>query len=585
MTTLSDLQAATGRLLSDNQRGAFELDTAQGLTHWEEWRTTEDNKISKYRDTRICDYIEVVAITSNQQGNDWGRLVKFKDERGIKKELFIPLNLLVGNALELGAMLMESGLVVKNSTKARQLLTDYLTLEKNKPHCYTSDKIGWHDNTYLLPDRAISPDKAPVLRYKANGEYPEFKQRGSLEDWINGVSIHAIGNSRMLFALSLAFAAPLSRLAGFGTCIGFHYRGSSRSGKTTLAKCAVSVYGNYNELIRTWNSTAGALEGTASSFNDNLLLLDEISQSHDPLTVYQTIYALGNGIEKGRLKATGGNRPLKHWHLLYFSTGEESLATMMAKVKRKPNAGTEMRFIDLDADAGKGFGAFDVLTTGKNAGELSNLIQANAKKYHGTAGNDWISYITKHKQTIESDILPAIEEFEKLTLNEHATAQHRSTCAYFGLIAFAGEIATAQGFTGWNKGDATHAAHIMFNNWLDNFGHRQKESQNVIDQVTAFIAAHGGSRFEPINSDGMTKVSNRAGFVRTNAAGELEYLVFPTEFKSELIVGCDQKTSIKTLIESGMLHPDKEGKASQIVNISALGKSHRFYVITLMKDY
>lgn len=574
--------------INDGMGGLFELSEKDGLVHFEHYSFVNGNDNKGGKVTRICNFIKVIAHTSDhhQQGTDSGRLVAFDDERGTAKELFIPLRLMVGNALELGALLMDNGLVITNTNKARQLLTTYLSIETRKNHIYTSDRIGWHGDTYLLPKAAISPNDALALRYKANGEYPPFEQRGSLDEWINGVSKYAIGNNRLLLALSLAFAAPLSRLMGNSTSIGFHFRGASRTGKSTIAKAALSVYGEPMQRLRTWHSTATALEGTALAFNDNLLVLDELSQS-DEQSLSQTIYGIGNGIEKGRGKAQGGNRPFKRWHLLYLSTGEESLSTKLAKAKRKPNAGMDMRFIDLDADAGKGLGLFDTVPDGEDSGALSDLIQQNANSYHGTAGAQWLNYLVNHKDEVTKQAREAIGEFKRLAITNHHTAQHKSTSAYFALIGIAGEIATMQGLTGWNDGDAWRAAFIMFANWVDNFGHGLKESQAVIEQVTSFIQSHGASRFEGIysDSDNSKPVINRAGFVRVNESNETEYLFFPATFKNEVLAGLDLRTAISALKDAGMLHPRNENESQQVVRVQALGNNAgRYYAITLKKE-
>ena len=87
----------------------------------------------------------------------------------------------------------------------------------------------------------------------------------------------AAGNSRLVFALSVAFAGALPALVGEESG-GFHFRGASSSGKTTALKVAASVWGHPSEYPRLWRATANGLEGLAALHNDGLLILDELSQ-------------------------------------------------------------------------------------------------------------------------------------------------------------------------------------------------------------------------------------------------------------------------------------------------------------------
>lgn len=70
---------------------------------------------------------------------------------------------------------------------------------------------------------------------------------------------------------------------------GFHFRGSSSSGKTTALHLAASVFGQPSRYIRLWRTTANGLEGLAALHNDSLLILDELSQA-DPKEAGEAAY-------------------------------------------------------------------------------------------------------------------------------------------------------------------------------------------------------------------------------------------------------------------------------------------------------
>ena len=75
----------------------------------------------------------------------------------------------------------------------------------------------------------------------------------------------------------LAWPVPILNLLGHEGC-GFNFYGHSSRGKTTLAKAAASVWGKGDSpgFVRSWRSTANALEATAALHTDTLLVLDEL---------------------------------------------------------------------------------------------------------------------------------------------------------------------------------------------------------------------------------------------------------------------------------------------------------------------
>lgn len=100
------------------------------------------------------------------------------------------------------------------------------------------------------------------------------------------------------------------------------------------------MWGNPSSYIRLWRATANGLEGLAALHNDGLLILDELSLI-DPREAGEAAYLLANEQGKARASRAGTARPSAKWRLLFLSSGEESLAALMARSGRKANAGQE----------------------------------------------------------------------------------------------------------------------------------------------------------------------------------------------------------------------------------------------------
>ncbi len=161
----------------------------------------------------------------------------------------------------------------------------------NEPPSFrVASRIGWNGSTYVLPDKTFA-----LPRRSSNGKrkvYPLFgeldsktiaKYRAadkSLEDWQEKIGKLCLNNSRLMFAVALAFTGPILHFVKGERSGGFQIHGHSERGKTTAAMVAGSVWGcrrDYPDLgfLESWNTTANAVELTALAHNDGLLILDE----------------------------------------------------------------------------------------------------------------------------------------------------------------------------------------------------------------------------------------------------------------------------------------------------------------------
>lgn len=167
-------------------------------------------------------------------------------------------------------------------------------------------------------------------------------------------------------------------------------------------------------------------------------------------------------------------------------------------------------------------------------------------------------------------------------LPEGASGQVRRVARQFALIAYAGELATKHGITGWKEGDATAAAKECFDLWVDDFGGAdgKREHRQVLEAVESFLFA-SISRFHDlrVSDNSIYAVKDRVGFVRSGVDGGHEYLVPATEL-TKLAEGYSREQIITALRMAGMLNePGKDGK-SAIVLPRAVGKQMKGFIIT-----
>ncbi|TCV90546.1 DUF927 domain-containing protein [Sulfurirhabdus autotrophica] len=525
----------------------------------------------------ICSLLHITAMTRDEKNGEWGRLLEWHDDDGKKHQWAMPLEMLEGDGSEVRRELARLGMRIAPNQIERGLLLAYIKVWPVEARARCVERLGWYGNIYVTPFGQIGGDGEITVFQNTQAIEPAFSESGTADEWRNSVAILATGNSRLVFAISTAFAGPLADITRDDSG-GFHFRGASSTGKSTALKLAASVWGNPSTYVRLWRSTVNGLEGLATLHNDGLLILDEISQI-DPSAAGDAAYLLANGQGKARATRKGIARPPQRWRLLFLSAGEESLSAIMVRAGKQTSAGQEIRLADIEADAGARMGIFEELHNHANASSLASAIKDAIAKFHGTIGYEWLKIMAEIRVELADYINNAINKFVAEIIPAGAAGQVVRVARRFALVAAAGELATSYGLTGWPEGEATQAARKCFAAWLEAFGGSgNREERIILDQTRAFFETHGASKFEYLKATDDQRIHNRAGFFRSNENGDHEYLVLPEAFRREICQGYDVKTVKNTLKKAGMLLPAKDGKPTQNIRLPGLG-SPRVYVM------
>jgi len=416
----------------------------------------------------ISGSFEVVAECRDDAGSSWGRLLRWKDSDGRAHEWAMPISLLAGDGLDVRRALLDGGLYVSTSPKARNLLTNYLASVHVPARSRAVTSTGWYGQAFVFPDGAIGGggDERVILQTPHFVDH-SYNIKGTLEDWQTNIAKYAEGNSRLSLALSTAFAAALVGPCGAESG-GIHLRGKSSVGKTTALSVAGSVWGGGNRgFIRSWRATANGLEGTAAIHSDALLCLDEIAQLSGR-EAGEVAYMLANGQGKARASRDATLRKPAHWRLLFLSTGEISLADKIAEDSRakRQTAGQQVRVIDLPSDTGK-HGLFEDLHEFSNAASLANYLRSASGKYYGTAARAFVSAISEILDEAVATIKAQTVQFVLDSCPADCDGQVKRVAERFGLVAAAGELATGLGILPWTQGSSLAAAKECFRAWLD----------------------------------------------------------------------------------------------------------------------
>ncbi len=525
----------------------------------------------------ISSPVRVQAETSDEHGRGYGRLLEWQDSAGRVRRWAMPVrSLALRNGEEVFAALLDAGLPFIELGHKRKLAA-YLMACQPERRITCVERTGWHGRTYVLPQGSMGPDADGVILQTAGYAANDFTERGTLAEWQQGVAALAVGNSRLCFALSLAFAAPLLSLVGMEGG-GFHLKGESTDGKTTIMKAAASVYGNPDRYSQTWRATGNAIEGIASRRNDALLCLDELGEL-DGREAGQVAYMLANGQGKGRSKQDGELRERKAWRLLFLSTGELSLEDHAASAGQRTQAGMEVRTIQIPSDTGH-HGAFEWLHGMEGGRIFADTLKANADHQHGSAFRTYAEALAgelgAHSERLRAEIKRIAAELTP----QGAGNQVGRAINRFALVAAAGELATRLGVTGWPEGEALRAVRVCLKAWLAERGHLgNKEDAATLAQIRAFMRAHQYTRFVDV-SDPNHRPANVVGYRRNPRHGtndELEFWVDPSGWV-EITSGRDAKKAAKLSAKAGYLLCG-EGRY-QLLRPLPTGKRARVYVLT-----
>lgn len=513
----------------------------------------------------VCAWLDVAARVRNPHGEGWGKLVHFTDPDRAPKRRIIADALLSGDGIELERTLRDAGLHI--SPTGRPLLRQYLIESAPKARARITNRTGWHEAgpegaVFVLLDQAIGGGEQWIYESESPAA-ATFAMRGTLKGWQDEVAALCSGNSRLLFAVSVSFAAPLLYLVGMDGG-GFHFRGDSSGGKTTAVRAASSVCGG-RDYLQTWRNTDNALESVALAHCDAPLLPDEIAQI-DPRAAGEVAYMLANGAAKGRAQRTGGLRARATWRVLFLSAGEIGLAEHMGEIGKAPRAGQELRLAEIPADAGAGLGMFENLHGHSTGAEFSKALTEAARRDYGGAFVAFLEKLARHQFEVADTVKEAQRVFGGACLTDQAHGQARRVADRFALVGAAGELAQRWGIVPWQSGEAMRAARTCFEAWkARRGGEGNQEERAALRAVREFLRRYGESAFtdmdRPANdTDKHAPVrSDRAGYRRHDPAVDaVEYFIFNEVWRARVCKGFDAAAVGRMMAQRGFVERGTE---------------------------
>jgi Domain of unknown function (DUF927) len=268
---------------------------------------------------------------------------------------------------------------------------------------------GWHGSSLVFPDAVFGSSKLPLERSFADLDLQmmaKYGTRGTLEEWQNRIWALCAGNSRLVFALSLAAAPLILPLVKGPRSGGFQLVGDPETGKTCAAMVAGSFWGCHRAPGRrelgfgeSWNTTKGKMEVTALAHNHSLLILDETKRagSNDNKraeAVVSTAVGLAEHTEKERLTNPVSARSCCCY---FLSTSNYSLDELATKGGIDIDDAERGRLTDVVLPAG-GHGLYEDLHGFSDGGKLTDELKGRSRRFFGTPRHEFARRLLKQRQ-------------------------------------------------------------------------------------------------------------------------------------------------------------------------------------------
>ena len=264
-------------------------------------------------------------------------------------------------------------------------------------------KPGWNGEKFIYP----TPKESSLYRVeRSNIDYSAmFATKGTIGEWIkkfvdisNRSAIHRI-------YIGAALAAPLLYVLGLPN-FWLHINGRRNLCKTPLMKFALSIFGNPEKIMRTFDASPKHLVTMAVGLNDLPQGIDEGETLNEKaMSAFQTtIYNFVAGVDGQRNQRNGDVRVTEDFRGVRISTSEQPL------LRKSNKGGAYKRFIDLHLSE-----ALFNVTEGR---ELHLFVT----RCHGHFGRLWTEYVVTHAKEILADFEAISKSLAEEYGDEYETA-------------------------------------------------------------------------------------------------------------------------------------------------------------------
>jgi putative DNA primase/helicase len=456
-------------------------------------------------------------------------------------------------------------------------------------------RLGSFRRFYVRPCGIIGTLPIPIeLALGSLGSHmlDKYRCRGSLESWQEKIGKLCAGNSRLMFAASLACTGPILPFVSGPRTGGFQISGKAETGKTAMAMVAGSIWGCHRDSMRrdkgfaeSWNTTGNKLEETAQAHSDALLILDETNLAGGTakdraIAVLGGAFRLSENMQKGRLNEA----ERAAWRLYFLSTSNLTLDELAEQGGVPIDGQHRGRLVDIVLPPGPGtFGIYEALNGFNDGAALTDAIKARCRSVFGSPGHQFVHKLYKNKtsRSAAKNFVSArrtyyIDRIKRETRLKGLKPLERAT-ARFATVYAAGCLAIRYRIFTWARKDLFRAVLSCQLDGLAVAGRKTDQVTNLRQKLTDYLVQNRRS-FVSLNGRTPTRDKHEfgsvPGYAHTHNGINWFYL---TSNQLKTIIGTDKAAGrLKThLIEQGSMA--STGKRALVQRPIFKAKSNKGY--------
>jgi putative DNA primase/helicase len=354
-----------------------------------------------YAPSTLTDHIQFGDVGV---GSDGERYIKMAINVGEEpRDVLMPYDGLVGGSRAALAQINREGAHLISPKAAAEFLQRLQALGPQEPSFRVATRVGPFGDVFVLPETVISARNETVATWFDDNcsDYLSWgREGGTLKGW-RGFERLALGNSRLILAIGVAFVGPLRLITPIEP-VAYQQTGPGGTGKTTLGSASSSAWGQ--RLLRNlphplcagdaWNNTLNNLERVLAMRDHTLLFLNE-GHHVSAKDLVAAIFLICEGQGKGRY--TEASR--WEWFVPVFSTSNDSVADVLQKAGEPLARAAFDRLIDIPMPE-SGFGVFENLHGSATISDFAVRLKSIYDAHYGVVGRD---YVFKILQELDED--------------------------------------------------------------------------------------------------------------------------------------------------------------------------------------
>ena len=364
-------------------------------------KTIAKNMKTETKKSKLLDPVSRVRVVGEGRDEWNNRYIKFA-VRGSGRDIApFSVTQFIDNSKPFFAELCNAGWNAFTSKARNGFLEKLQNRKPQQPTFKVVTRLGWNSGAFVLPNEVIGhPDKQLECSFRDldHQMLAKYRCRGTLKDWQNNIGTLCKGNSRLMFAASLACAGPILRFVTGPRSGGFQIAGLGETGKTAAAMVAGSFWGCHlsperreKGFAESWHTTCGKVEITALAHNETLLILDETKRAgrtdlQRAQAVIDISFNLAEGTERERLNS---QHSVRAWRSYFLSTSNYTLHQLAQRAHLDVDEAELGRLADIPLPADI-HGIYEDLHGYPNGAELTDELKRRCRKFFGTPSREYL---------------------------------------------------------------------------------------------------------------------------------------------------------------------------------------------------